>query len=215
MPWSPDPAKYVSNALAPAQVSMVIVDEDNKSLLVVVPDDQLSLAIGRQGQNVRLASKLLGWRIDVKSEARYSKLEEAGYRSLLEVPGINEALADKLYDKSITSATDLAAAKPEELDIPGLEPEQAMQLVAEAQQYKDSTPDTDDEQTDDSEEVAVGKKAVGGSDTVKIYELAREAEVKSTELADRLIDLGYDIKGFNSSVDSETADKIRKEVLGL
>jgi translation initiation factor IF-2 len=50
---------------------------------------------------------------------------------------------------------------------------------------------------------------------VKIYELAREAEVKSTELADRLIDLGYDIKGFNSSVDSETADKIRKEILGL
>jgi N utilization substance protein A len=215
VPWSPDPAKYVSNALAPAQVSMVIVDEDNKSLLVVVPDDQLSLAIGRQGQNVRLASKLLSWRIDVKSESRYAKLEEAGYRSLLEVPGINEALADKLYDKSITSATDLAAAKPEELDIPGLEPEQAMQLVAEAQQYKDSTPDTDDEQTDDSEEVAVGKKAVGGSDTVKIYELAREAEVKSTELADKLIDLGYDIKGFNSSVDSETADKIRKEVLEL
>jgi N utilization substance protein A len=193
---------------------MVIVDEDNKSLLVVVPDDQLSLAIGRQGQNVRLASKLLGWRIDVKSESRYAKLEEAGYRSLLEIPGVNEALADKLYDKSITSAADLAAAQPEEIDIPGLEPEQAAQLVAEAQQYDNSTPDNDDGQAG-REETAVDQKAGGGNDTVKIYELAKEADVKSKELADRLIDLGYDIKGLNSSVDSETADKIRKEVLGL
>ncbi len=79
--WSPDPAKYVYNALAPAHVSMVMVDEDAHSLLVVVPNDQLSLAIGRQGQNVRLASKLLGWRIDVKSEQRYNNLENQGYRS--------------------------------------------------------------------------------------------------------------------------------------
>jgi hypothetical protein len=179
-----------------------------------VPDDQLSLAIGRQGQNVRLASKLLGWRIDVKSESRYAKLEEAGYRSLLEIPGVNEALADKLYDRSITSAAELAAAKAEELDIPGLEPEQAAQLVAEAQQYKNSTPNNDAELAD-RDKTAVDRKAGGGDDSVKIYELAREAEVKSTELADKLIDLGYDIKGFNSSVDSETADKIRKEILGL
>ena len=60
VPWSPDPAKYAYNALAPAEVSMVIVDDDRKSLMVVVPDDQLSLAIGRQGQNVRLAARLLG-----------------------------------------------------------------------------------------------------------------------------------------------------------
>jgi N utilization substance protein A len=65
VPWSPDPAKYVYNALAPAEVSMVIVDDENHQLLVVVPDDQLSLAIGRQGQNVRLASRLMSWRIDV------------------------------------------------------------------------------------------------------------------------------------------------------
>ena len=64
VPWSPDPVKYVCNALAPAQVNMVEVDDEHKTLLVVVPDDQLSLAIGRQGQNVRLAYRLLGWRID-------------------------------------------------------------------------------------------------------------------------------------------------------
>ncbi|MBI5558547.1 MAG: transcription termination/antitermination protein NusA [Deltaproteobacteria bacterium] len=115
VPWSPDPAKYVSNALAPAQVSMVVVDEDKKTLLVVVPDDQLSLAIGRQGQNVRLASQLLGWRIDVKSEQRYSKMTEAGFQSLLRVRGVNERLAESLYDGGITSAQELSGADVAEL----------------------------------------------------------------------------------------------------
>ncbi|HHO47808.1 MAG TPA: transcription termination/antitermination protein NusA [Desulfobacteraceae bacterium] len=110
VPWSPDPAKYVYNALAPAEVSMVIVDEENHQLLVVVPDDQLSLAIGRQGQNVRLASRLMNWRIDVKSESRYANLEDPGYRSLITVEGVDENLADKLFAAQITSAAKLAAA---------------------------------------------------------------------------------------------------------
>ncbi len=115
--WSPDPAKYVYNALAPAHVSMVMVDEDANSLLVVVPNDQLSLAIGRQGQNVRLASKLMGWRIDVKSEQRWANLEDEGYQSLLQVPGIDEGLADQLFAKEIKSAADLALADVEDLII--------------------------------------------------------------------------------------------------
>ncbi|PIE64955.1 MAG: transcription termination/antitermination protein NusA [Desulfobacterales bacterium] len=115
--WSPDPAKYVYNALAPAHVSMVRVDEDANSLLVVVPNDQLSLAIGRQGQNVRLASRLMGWRIDVKSEQRYANLEDEGYQSLLVVPGIDESLADQLFAKNIRSVIDLAGADIEQLVI--------------------------------------------------------------------------------------------------
>lgn len=106
--WSPDPAKYVYNALAPAHVSMVMADEDARSLLVVVPNDQLSLAIGRQGQNVRLASKLIGWRIDVKSEQRYANLSDPGYQSLLGLKGVDEALADQLLAKGITSSAVLA-----------------------------------------------------------------------------------------------------------
>lgn len=117
VPWSPDPAKYVYNALAPAEVSMVIVDEDSHQLLVVVPDDQLSLAIGRQGQNVRLASRLMSWRIDVKSETRYANLEDPGYRSLVAVPGIDETLADKLLAGGIASATALAAADIEQIKV--------------------------------------------------------------------------------------------------
>lgn len=115
VPWSPDPAKYVYNALAPAEVSMVIVDEDNHQLQVVVPDDQLSLAIGRQGQNVRLASRLMNWRIDVKSETRYANLEDPGYQSLVAVPGIDETLADKLFAAEIASASALAAADIEQI----------------------------------------------------------------------------------------------------
>lgn len=108
VPWSPDPAKYVCNALAPAQVNMVVVDEERKALLVVVPDDQLSLAIGRQGQNVRLAYRLLGWRIDVKSQQRYNNLEHPGYRSLLAVQGIDENMADKLFAAGVLTAAMLA-----------------------------------------------------------------------------------------------------------
>jgi N utilization substance protein A len=115
VPWSPDPAKYAYNALAPAEVSMVVVDDDRKALLVVVPDDQLSLAIGRQGQNVRLASRLLGWKIDVKSEQRYSNLENKGYLDLTEVDGIDEGLADRLFAAGITSAAVLATMDVEQL----------------------------------------------------------------------------------------------------
>ncbi len=112
VPWSPDPAKFVANALSPAVVSMVSVDEDRKSLLVIVPDDQLSLAIGRGGQNVRLASKLLGWQIDVKSEARFAKSEEVGYRSLMQVTQMTDRWAEILFDNGIACAEDLVAADP-------------------------------------------------------------------------------------------------------
>ncbi len=112
VPWSPDPAKFVSNALAPAEVSMVVVDEERHTLQVVVADDQLSLAIGRGGQNVRLAAELMGWRIDVKSEQKYQKLMEEGFQSLLAVKGLNQRLADTLYDQDITSAAELAEADP-------------------------------------------------------------------------------------------------------
>lgn len=131
--WSPDPAKYVYNALAPAHVSMVRVDEDAKSLLVVVANDQLSLAIGRQGQNVRLASRLLGWRIDVKSEQRYANLESPEYQSLLALKGVDESLADQLFAKGITSTLVLAESSVEDLTIiRAIDDEFALALIEEA-----------------------------------------------------------------------------------
>lgn len=106
--WNPDPARYVYNALAPAECSKVIVDEDNHVLEIIVPDDQLSLAIGKQGQNVRLAGKLLGWKIDVKTETRHANLENPEYRNILKLKGITENIADKLFAAGIDSVEKIA-----------------------------------------------------------------------------------------------------------
>jgi N utilization substance protein A len=120
VPWSPDPAKYVYNALAPAMVSTVVVDEDQHSLLVMVPDDQLSLAIGRQGQNVRLASKLVGWRIDVVKSGQQMEAEadppadeepvDPEWMRFLTENGLTEEEAEKLSRAGIASVEQLAAA---------------------------------------------------------------------------------------------------------
>lgn len=153
--WSPDPAKYVYNALAPAHVSMVRVDEENNSLLVVVPNDQLSLAIGRQGQNVRLASRLMGWDIDVKSEQRYKNLSDPGYQSLLKLTGVDEGLADQLFHKGIISTVVLAEKSVDELIVyRSIDENLAAQILTEAksipvEQIGDSSEETDEVEGDD------------------------------------------------------------------
>ncbi|HKJ14378.1 MAG: transcription termination factor NusA [Desulfobulbaceae bacterium] len=217
VPWSPDPAKFVSNAMAPAEVSMVLVDEDKKSLMVVVPDDQLSLAIGRQGQNVRLASKLLGWNIDVKSESRYAKLEEEGYRSFLNIEGVDEGMADIFYDSGFRTASDLKGITVNELEgLKNMKPERAAKLAEAIEDYMQSAaaaaPTSEESEASEAPETESGPES-SGTDKVRVYELAKEAGMKSAELADKLIELGYDIKGYSSSVDGETAEKIRNEVL--
>jgi len=77
IPWTPDPARFACAALAPAEVSRVYIDNEGQSMEIIVPDDQLSLAIGKKGQNVRLAAKLIGWRIDIKSETNAQEEEQA------------------------------------------------------------------------------------------------------------------------------------------
>jgi N utilization substance protein A len=131
-----DPAKYVCNALAPAVISKVIIDQAKRSMEVIVPDDQLSLAIGKRGQNVRLASKLTGWHIDVKSEAKYQKSLKEGYQSLLALPGIGEATADHLYEAGFASAEELAGAQVDELAaIPGISQQKAENFIQAAKDY--------------------------------------------------------------------------------
>jgi len=76
IPWSPDPARFACAALAPSEVSRVYIDDEGKAMEIIVPDDQLSLAIGKKGQNVRLAAKLLNWKIDIKSETRAQEEEQ-------------------------------------------------------------------------------------------------------------------------------------------
>jgi N utilization substance protein A len=115
IPWHGDPAKFVCNALAPAEIARVVMDEISQSMEVIVPDEHLSVAIGKRGQNVRLASKLTGWGIDVKSESQYSHAMKSGYESLLGLPGMGASTADILCEYGVYSAEDLANTTVEEL----------------------------------------------------------------------------------------------------
>ena len=121
VPWSPDPARYVCSALSPAQVSKVIIDEGENSMDVIVPDDQLSLAIGRKGQNVRLAVQLTGWRIDIKSEAKMREVARWFAEAVSIVEGCGEPEAELLLQRGITSLEDLADCELELLaSLPGI-----------------------------------------------------------------------------------------------
>jgi len=134
--YDPDPAKFICNALAPAEIVRVIVDEENRSMEVVVPDDQLSLAIGKRGQNVRLASKLTGWNLDVISETNYNRALKEGFQSLLDLEGVTEKLAIQLYEEGFRSAADLAGATEEDiLPVEGMDEEKARALILSAREY--------------------------------------------------------------------------------
>ena len=102
--YSENPAKFVCNGLAPADITKVIIDEDNHSMDVIVGDDQLSLAIGKRGQNVRLAAKLTGWRIDIHSEEQYRAMEDIARAMFLKIPEINETLLDLLIKTALQVA---------------------------------------------------------------------------------------------------------------
>ena len=122
VPWSPDTARYVCSALSPAQVSKVIIDESAKAMDVIVPDDQLSLAIGRRGQNVRLAVQLTGWKINITSESEMREVAGWFAQAVSVVEGCGEPEAELLLQRGITSLEDLAACQSELLaSLPGID----------------------------------------------------------------------------------------------
>ncbi|AGC43677.1 transcription termination factor NusA [Myxococcus stipitatus] len=140
VPYDEDPARFVCSALAPAEVSRVIIDEANHAMELIVPDDQLSLAIGRRGQNVRLAAQLTGWKLDINSESRVREMREFASRSLGALPGINEMLVETLYAHGFRQARDVADANPEMLaQIPGMDPARipSMQEAARKRMVED------------------------------------------------------------------------------
>ncbi len=108
--WTADPAEYVARAMAPARVSRIVMDEDANSMEVVVPDDQLSLAIGKKGQNVRLASRLTGWNLEVRSEAEAEEESRIARVSLSSIPGIGDVTAELLFQHGFKSAQEVADA---------------------------------------------------------------------------------------------------------
>ena len=136
IPWHIDPAKFVCKALSPAEISRVIIDEEHNSMEVIVPDEFLSIAIGKKGQNVRLASKLTKWHLDVISETRYSNAMQDGYDSLVSLPEVGISLADALYEKGFFSAEELSKASVEDLtQIRDITEEDAFQLIETAKAH--------------------------------------------------------------------------------
>ena len=131
--WHVDAAKFVCNALAPAEIKRVIIDEDNRSMEVIVPDESLSIAIGKRGQNVRLASKLTGWSLDVQNESHYNEALKNGYESLVSLPGVGISLANSLIEKGFTSAREISNAAVSDLtQIKGIATEKAEKLIRSA-----------------------------------------------------------------------------------
>src|SRR6201747_2383973 len=140
IPWSQDIATFVVNALAPAEVAKVVLDEDKERIEVVVPDQQLSLAIGRRGQNVRLASQLTGWDIDILTEQEESERRQADFenstRVFMEALNVDEVVGQLLASEGFTSVEELALVDAKELaGIEGFDDETANELQSRAKEY--------------------------------------------------------------------------------
>jgi len=140
IPWSPNTATFVVNALAPAEVSKVVMDEDGGRCEVVVPDDQLSLAIGRRGQNVRLASQLTRWDIDILTEAEESERRQEEFRRrtglFVEALDVDDVIAGLLVTEGFNTIEELAFVPPEELaEIEGFDETVAAELIRRAEQF--------------------------------------------------------------------------------
>ena len=121
VPHDKDAAKYVIAAIQPAEVMKVVVDSNDHRMELIVPDEKLSLAIGRKGQNVRLAAQLTGWRLDIISESRFKQLEDESIRGLALIPDVTEELARALYRSGFRTAEEITDAPVEDLaTIPGM-----------------------------------------------------------------------------------------------
>ena len=142
IPWSPDIATFVVNALAPAEVAKVVLDEDRERIEVVVPDSQLSLAIGRRGQNVRLASQLTGWDIDILTEQEESERRQADFEKstklFMEALNVDEVVGQLLASEGFSTVDELVLVETRDLaGIEGFDEETATELQTRAQQYLD------------------------------------------------------------------------------
>ncbi|MBN2706773.1 MAG: transcription termination/antitermination protein NusA [Deltaproteobacteria bacterium] len=131
--WNPDPVRYVCNAISPAEINKIILDEEKHMMEIVVLDEQLSLAIGRRGLNVRLAAKLTGWKLDVKSASRVANDFDQLFSPLAGLEGFNNTAMELLYDNGFRKIEDIAGSSVAELtDIIGTEGVNPQQLIERA-----------------------------------------------------------------------------------
>jgi len=137
VPFDPDPARYIINAIQPAEVNKVIVDEADHRMELVVPDEKLSLAIGRKGQNVRLAAQLTGWKLDIISDSKFRQMEDEALLVLKEIDGVDENLAKSIFRLGFRALEEISEAAVEELaQIEGVETEER---ATELKRAADST----------------------------------------------------------------------------
>jgi N utilization substance protein A len=195
VPYSEDPATFVCNALQPAEVSRVLIDEGNHAMEIIVPDDQLSLAIGRKGQNVRLASQLAGWRLDIHSESRIAEIKVRAWRSLSRVEGLNEFLIQTLYNHGIRSAQQLVDAQRDFLmQFPGMNPDLLDSVLASARKVAEDEKEAEEQARLDAERaqkaVEAGKKL---QDIVGLDDVGRLKKVRGVgeSMLKQLQDAGF------------------------
>ena len=138
VPFHPEPARFVVYAIAPAQVSRVYIDEQSHSMELIVPDDQLSKAIGRRGQNVRLAAQLTGWRLDIHSESRHAELVDNARGELSRVAGLQPRQIEELIRSGYRSVQELFDAEAYDVaDILGIGEDEAEDVITAAEKALD------------------------------------------------------------------------------
>jgi transcription termination/antitermination protein NusA len=203
IPWSPDAATFIVNALQPAEVMKVVLDEDTTRIEVVVPDDQLSLAIGRRGQNVRLASQLTGWDIDILTEAEESERRQKEFadrtQMFMRALDVDETVAQLLASEGFRTVEEIAYVEPHELGgIEGFDEETALELQTRAQNHLAEV-----EAALDAQRVALGVadelKEIEGLTTAMLVKLGQNGVKTIEDLAGCATDdlIGWTERGEN------------------
>jgi N utilization substance protein A len=195
--WSPDAATFIVNGLAPAEVVKVVLDEDAERIEVVVPDQQLSLAIGRKGQNVRLASQLTGWDIDIMTEASESERRQAEFAErsamFMEALDVDEVIAQLLASEGFSSVEEVAYVEPTEIaTIEGFDEDTAAEIQTRAREHLEKL---------EAELDANELMEVPGLNTAMLVALGENGVKTIEDLADCATD---DLAGWSERKDKET-----------
>ncbi len=199
IPWFEDPATFIVNGLQPAKVSKVIVDDDGNRIEAIVPESELSLAIGRHGQNVRLASQLTGWHIDIMTEQEESERRQKDFQNrselFMEALNVDELVAQLLASEDFVSVEDVAYAEPEEISaIEGFDDDTTAEIKSRAQEHLDAL-EAQRRSKIDALGVSQRLREVEGMTSEMMVALGQDGALKLEDLADFATD---DLSGWHA-----------------
>lgn len=187
VPYNEDIAKFVCSALAPAEISKVLIDDHNNYMEVIVPDSQLSLAIGRRGQNVKLAAQLTNWKIDVVGESKMAERYDDAKFSITQIQGVSETLATSIFQNGYHTLFDVAEATVEDIiGIPGFDSEEsAAELIRKAKELVESGKAI--VRTNDEDQIkVVAKKTADEMLKEEMKKLIEKEKIVANDLSDLL-----------------------------